>query len=310
MEMTEATIAHLRDEAYALLVQQALAAQIAEFGKTRSAVAAKRPRFGVLSSRESRTAFAHTMREVDATEATLHAKHEQIMGVYQWLQPVIRKDVSSYLASVSPDYCRLLQIGARLTDWERSYRALPELLVAFARDLRAIQPALASAKKSQESVAHVLAVIRQIADRVSRQQLELSIIEQAALTAAPAELVASIRFPVLPNFQRVPWVSQLALTPRPKAHAEVVGLEAEIRAFLAGPSDRIFVEIQETHLTCANLVNHTLESYWSQLREHACAHYVEECNMDDVITMLTERYVGADIESRQRELGADQYVAQ
>ena len=309
MELSEATLAHLRDEAYALLVQQALVTRLAELETERAAIATTRPRFGVLARRESRETFERSMREVDDNEAALRAKHAKITTIYEWLHPVIRKDVSSYLAGASPDYCRLLQIAARLTDWERAYRAMPELLVAFARDLRGVQLALASKKQTADSIPHAFAVLRQSAERISRQQFELAIIEQAALALAPAGLADQIHFPALPNLQRLPWVSELAVSPREQAHAEVMRVETELRTFLAGPGEQVLVQLQETRDTCANLVQQTLESYWNQLREHACAHYVEAREIDDVIAMLTERYIGADIRSRQRALGGDQYHA-
>ncbi|MCX6955531.1 MAG: hypothetical protein NTV51_25570 [Verrucomicrobia bacterium] len=302
MELSESTLTHLRDEAYAFLAQQALLAELAGLERERAAVATTRPRFGVLARKESRVAFEHSMRTVDDRELALRDRLTQLTGIAEWLYPIIRKDVSSYLAGLSPDYCRLLQISARLDDWDRAYRTVPELLVAFARDLRGLRQAAEGAAKSQESLAHELAVLRESAERLAQVEHELHIIEQAALLNAPAAITEQIRFPALPDLKRVSWVGRLAVIPPAKAVADVTRVEAEVRAFLGGPAEEIFPQLQAAREVCVALVNRMLDDYWNLLREHARTHYVEECGIDEVIAMLTERYVDTDIRQRQQSI--------
>jgi hypothetical protein len=308
MELSETTLGHLRDEAYAFLAREALLARIEELDRERTKVASTRPPFGgILARRESREAFARSMRVVDDNDAVLRDQLAQISGIVDWLRPNIRHDVSTYLASVSPDYCRLLQIAARLDDWERSYHGVPELLTAFARDLKGLRLALAPEKKSHALVAVELASLRESAERLVAQQNELQLIEKAALALAPANLAALILFPALPDLQRVAWVSRLAVIPPEKALIEVARVEKETREFLADPKTRTFARLQASRESCEQQLNQTLEGYWNQLRAHARAHYVEERDVADIIAMLSERYVDADIRRRQQALSVDPF---
>lgn len=309
MELSETTLNHLRDEAYAFLAHQALQSRLETVDRERATVVSTRPPFGVLARKETREAFARSMRVVDDNEAVLRDQLAQISGIVRWVRPIIRQDVSTYLASVSPDYCRFLQVVARVDDWDRSYHHVPELLLAFARDLRAVRLALAPDDKVHALVAHELANLRESAERLVAQQHEMLVIQQAALALAPADLAKEIKFPALPDLQRVAWVSKLAVIPPEKALTEVQRAEKEIREFLAGPSDNIFARLQATREACERLVDRTLEEYWQQLRAHARAHYVEERDVGDIIAMLSERYVDADIQRRQQEISVDPFKA-
>lgn len=308
MELSDTTLAHLRDEAYVFLAGQALRARLEQLGRERATVETTRPPFGgVLASRASREKYAHSMRSVDNNEAVLRDQLAQITGIGDWLRPIIRKDVSTYLASVSPDYCRLLQIAARLDDWERAYHGMPELLVAFARDLRALRQALAMAKKTPPPVAHELAHLRESAERLAHQQRELRVIERAALALLPAGLASAIRFPDLLDLQRLAWVSRLVVIPPARAMAEVSQVETEMRAFLAGPSDQVLARLHASRDECARVVDRTLEEYWQQLRAHAREHYVEDRDVSDIIRMLSEHYIDADIQRHQQAVASDPF---
>ena len=51
---------------------------------------------------------------------------------------------------------------------------------------------------------------------------------------------------------------------------------------------------------------HYLLTYWKQLREYALANYVEEKDVDEVIAVMTERYITAELQRhRQRLATAD-----
>lgn len=302
MELSETTLTHLRDEAYAFLTQQALVSELGVLERERASVATTKPRFGVLARRETREAFARSMQNVDDHEVALRDRLTQITGICEWLHPIIRKDVSSYLASVSPDYCRLLQISARLDDWERAYGTLPEMLVAFARDLRGVKTAAEAAKKTGEPLTQELAILRESAESLEHVQYELNLIEQIALSNAPAAIAERIRFPALLDLKRVAWVAPLAVIPPAKALLEVTRVEGEVRTFLAGPAKHVAAQLQTGRDACVTLINQLLEDYWNVLRNHARTHYVEECGVDDVIATLTERYVNSDIRVRQESL--------
>ena len=309
MELSETTLAYLRDEAYAHLARQALLANLKRLEQERDSVASTRPPFGVLGRRESREAYARSMRSVNDNEAVVCDQLVQITGITDWLRPFIRRDVSTYLAAESPDYCRLLQIAARVDDWERAYRLIPELLVAFARDLRAVRLALVPEKKSHPLISHEITVLRESAEGLAAHRHELRVIEQAALALAPADLADQLKFPALPDLQRLPWVSRLAVVPPETALPEVTQAEAEIRLLLASPMTQVVAQLQEDRDRCTERADRMLEEYWNQLRLHARAHYVEERDVQDVIRMLNERYIDADLQRRQQALSVHPFSA-
>jgi hypothetical protein len=83
---------------------------------------------------------------------------------------------------------------------------------------------------------------------------------------------------------------------------EVTCVEKEVRDFLADGIDLVHARLEVSRDVCAQLENKTLEQYWNQLRAHAQAHYVEERDVDDVLAMLAQRYVSADLARREKEL--------
>ncbi len=293
MELSDTTLAHLRDEAYAFLAQDALRAKLQHLEQEREAVANTRSPFGLLARRETREKFAHSMRVIDDNESVLKDQLARISGIVDGLHPIIRKDVSTYLASVSPDYGRLLQVVARFDDWARSYAGLKELLVAFGRASHDVRLALAAAKPNQPLGGRELTELRASAERLSGLRHELHTIEQAALAVAPADLAEPIGFPALPDLQRVAWVSRLAVLPPQKALTEVMPVETEVREFLAGPCDQVPASLQSGRDQCVERAAQVLESYWNQLRAHARAHYVEDREVSEIIAMLTQLYPGA-----------------
>ncbi len=302
MPLSEATLSRLSDEAYAFLTERALLGQFEALERRRGEVLTARPRFGVLSRKEARDAFAQSMQELDEAEAELRGRLAQIEGIANVVRPIVREDVSTYLAAESPDYCRLLQIYARIDDWERAWRHMPDLVTAFTRDLRGLRAAAVASQTSHEPCLQEVAVLRESADNLARLQHEFSIIEQAALTGAPPEIAEHFRFPALPDLKRAPWVTKLATLPPATVINEVTQVEAEFRAFLAEPPAQRMALLQASRDLCIRLANELLENYWNVLREHARMHYVEDRAVDDVIAMLSERYIDADIQRRQQEL--------
>lgn len=302
MPLSDTTLARLSDEAYAFLTEQALLGQMEELERKRQEARTARPRFGVLSRKETRDAFAQSMQELDEAEAELRLRLSQIDNITRWLRPVVREEISTYLANESADYCGVLQIYARLGDWENAWRHLPELLVAFTRDLRALRAAAAESGEGQESFMHAIAVLRESADNLARLQLEFSVLEQAALTAAPVPLQGQLQFPTLPDLKRTSWVTRLATLPPAKAAEEAAKVETEFRLFMAEPEQARLALLQAGREVCARVANELLDNYWNVLREHARMHYVEERGLDEVITMLSERYIVADLQRRQQDL--------
>lgn len=302
MPLSDTTLARLSDEAYAFLTEQALLGQLETLERKRQEVRLARPRFGVLSRRETRESFAQSMQELDEAEAELRLRLSQIDGINRCLLPLMREEVSTYLADESADYCGVLQVYARLGDWENAWRHLPDLVKAFTRDLRELRTVATASQQTQEPCLQEIAVLRESADNLARLQFEFSIIEQATLTAPPAVLQGQLHFPALPDLKRTPWVTRLATLPPSAVIEEAAKVEAEFRAFLAEPEPVRCAPLQASRELCARVANELLDNYWNVLREHARMHYVEERGLDEVIAMLSERYIDADIERRQQDL--------
>jgi predicted metal-dependent hydrolase len=308
MQLSESTLEHLQDEAYAFLCREALQESLAALEREKSAISVTRPPFGMLARKATRDAFTQSMRTVLDNEAALRDRIARLDGINDWLRPLIRNSVSGYLAAASPPYCALLQIAARLDDWEIAAQGLPETLVAFARDVRGVRTAASAPGATSQTCAHELAVLRETAERLERRRSELLLIEQSITALAAGGPAAEIRLPTLPDLQRVAWVARLAVLPVAQVVVELTRVEAEVRTFLAEGSANVSARLEAARDICGNLVENALEEYWNQLRAHARRHYVEERDVDEVLEMLTSRYVDASIKRRQRTLTDDPFL--
>lgn len=310
MELSEVTLGRLQDEAYAYLCRQAVEERLASIEREKAEIASTRPPFGVLARKETRDAFSHSMRTVLDNEAALRDRLVRIEGIEKWLRPILRQDVAAYLADVSPDYVRFQQIRARLEDWEGAFQRLPELLLALARELRSVRQAASAGAAAGGGFLNELPVLRESAVRLERQHHEILVI-----TGVVAELThggphEEIRVPVLPDFRRVAWVSRLAVLPPDQAVAEVARVEKEVREFLAAGAELALARLEASRDVCTSLENQAVEQYWAQLRDHARAHYVEERDIDDVLEMLSQRYISADIARRQQALSSNPFLTE
>lgn len=303
MEFSAATLEHLRDEAYAYLCREALQAQLFALAREKHAIAGTRPPFGgLLTRKESREAFDRSMRTALDHEMALQEQLARIDGITDWLRPLIRNSVSAYLAEASADYCALLQIDARLNDWEQSCAQLPELLQAFARDVRAVATAATAPGATNAGYVTELASLREMAERLEQQRDELAVLEQSIASLAGEGPAREVKVPVLPDLYRVAWVGRLAVIPPAQLVPEAARVEAEFRQMLTDTMPLIAARLDAARTVCGNLAETALEEYWNQLRQHARAHYVEARDVGDVLEYLTQRYVDADLKRRQTGL--------
>jgi hypothetical protein len=107
----------------------------------------------------------------------------------------------------------------------------------------------------------------------------------------------------------VSWVDQLALQHDRDALPAAQEMEADARAVVAKRLSEFHATATAALEMIATIEGQELESYWEVLRAHALAHYVQERDVDEVLTELNNRYVVATIERRQRviERQADPY---
>jgi hypothetical protein len=307
MELSEATLELLQDEAYAFLCRQVVQETLASIECEKAVIASTRPPFGVLARKETRDAFTRSMRTALDNEAALRDRLAQISGIEVWLRPLLRQDIAAYLAAVSPDFKRFQHVRARLDVWEVAFQALRELLVAFARELRNLREAVGSDPAAGGRLGHELSVVSEIAVRLEQQHRKLLVIGSAVAELTQAGAMSEIRAPALPDFQRVAWVSRLAALPLDQALTEATCFEKEVRDFLADGTDLVHARLEVNRDGCARLENKVLEQYWNQLRAHAQAHYVEERDVDDVLAMLAQRYGSAENARWEKEPLSDPY---
>jgi len=301
MDLPESTIAHLRDEAYATVCRHALLAALEKLDRAKVTLASTRPPFGILASKETRATFARSMDAATGTEALLRTRLGQVTQLENTLQHLLGPKLRTYLRDVDPDFCHFAAVERLLNRWEVCYRELPDLLLAFARDVRGAQ----SADTSGQRDLQLFAVLRDSALTVERQ---LDLLDQFVtdLTALlPAEAAAEIRLPALPNFRRVTWVNHLATLPLAQLIAEATRVESEARAFVAAGHDTIAARLSVAHAVCQRHEGLYLHHYWNQLRAHAQTHYIEERDIDEVIDCLMETYVTSAVITRQRELSTN-----
>ncbi|HTZ20693.1 MAG TPA: hypothetical protein VMC06_07410 [Opitutaceae bacterium] len=310
MELSAATLELLQNEAYVVLCREVVQDTLASLEREKAVIASTRPPFGVLATKKTRDEFTRSMRTAIDNEAALRDRLAQIKGFEEWLRPLLRHDIADYLAAVSADYQRFGQVRTRLDDWEQTFQALPEFLVAFARELRNLREAVDPAPAAGRRLGPELAAVGEIAGRLERQQRALPGIAAAIAELVQAGAMSEIRVPLLPDLQRVEWVNHLAALPLDRALTEVACVEKEIRDFLADGLHRVHVRLEVNRDVCTQLENKALEQYWGQLRAHAQAHYVEERDVDEVLAMLAQRQARANLVRQRAELLADPFSAE
>lgn len=95
MELSETTLARLRDEAYAFLAREALSVKLQDLERERAAVESTRSPFGLLARRETREKISRSMRVIEENESVLRDQLTLITDIVNRLHPVIRRDVST-----------------------------------------------------------------------------------------------------------------------------------------------------------------------------------------------------------------------
>ena len=310
MELSRATLELLRDEAYVILCRESLQEGLKAIEQQKEHIVNSRPPFGVLAAKKTREAFADSLKAADANEAALRERLTQSARYATWLQRCIRRDLAAFLAAGSPEYQRVTQIIRLLDEWEDCVkRTFPDMLVAFAREMRALRNIAAQAGRDETAREHELAVLREIAVRVEKVQDHLA--EIAATVNAHAREIGMVdlRMPPLPQFPRTAWADWLCVVPLDQAIADVTRAEGEIRSFLHAGMQTIRGRLQAARVSCAQAHDEFLQQYWDQLRAHAQTHWVDERDVYEVLDFMERRYE-ADIARRQREVTYNPFSAE
>jgi hypothetical protein len=301
MELSKATLELLRDEAYVYLCRETVQENLKTLERQKAELASSRPPFGILGGRKTRAAFESSARLTDDTEAALRTRLARAERYETWLHRCISRDLGVFLESVSAEYQRVSHIKRLLDDWEKCVtRMLPDMLLAFAREMRGVRAALGATGRVEPLGDHEIALLRDIAVRIEEQQDYLSNIAGTVSAHALAIGLIDVRVPGLPPFRRRIWVESLPALPPGQALAEVNRAESEIRVFL-NDMQPIVGRLQASRVSCVQRHENYLQQYWDQLRAHAQAHWVEEREVDEVLDTLAGRY-DADIHRHQREV--------
>jgi hypothetical protein len=303
MELSPATIEHLRDEAYAMLCRHAVTEALQKLEQEKAAIASTRPPFGILASRSSRDEFTRSMQTAAGTEAALRTRLGQIIELEKWLQGILHGEFRAYLTAISPDYRRFAKVSELLDLWTAEFATLPELLQAFARDVRNAQNGSTSAPGLRD--LQPFAILRDSALNIEQHLDVLDRIVMEFTLLLPSDAAVEVRVPQLPDFRRVARVNRIAALPADQLVAETNRVEREAREFVATGQSIVPIRLQAAHEACTRHEEIFLQHYWNQLRAHAQAHYVEERGIDEVIETLTQNYVTSDLARRQRQLVAD-----
>jgi hypothetical protein len=301
MELSKATLEFLRDEAYLILCRETVQDSLNSLEEQKAVLVSSRPPFGVLAARKTRDAFESSIKATDETKAALRNRLTRVARYETWLHRCIRRDLATYLETASAEYQGIDQIKHLLDQWEqRVTRALSDTLVAFAREMRGLRQAAATAGRGEQPFGHELAVLREIAARIEAQHDQLGQIAAMVSSSALEVALIDVRVPPLPPFRRPIWVDSLGVIPLGQAVAEVTRAEGEVRAFL-NAMQSIAGRLQASRVACAQRQDNYLQQYWEQLRAHAQAHWVEEREVDEVLATLADRY-DPEIARRQREV--------
>jgi len=274
----------------------------------KAVVVNSRPPFGVLANKKSREAFESSRRLTDDAEAALRDRLMRASRYETWLQRCISRELAAYLQAVSPEYQRVSEIKRWLDEWEKCVtRQLPDMLIAFSREMRGLRGILAAEDRTELAVSEELALLRDIAMRVEQQHDFLSKVADNVNAHALEIGLVDVRMPPLPRFRRRIWVDALASTPLAQAIPEINGAEIELRTFLNGMQP-IVGRLQASRVSCVQRQEDYLRQYWDQLRAHAQAHWVEEREVDEVLETLAVRY-DSDITRHHREVTHNPFVA-
>ncbi len=307
MDLSESTLLLLRDEAYVHLCREALELQLAELDREKEAIEDTRPPFGVFARKETRDAFTRSMQVANETEAALRDRVDQLKRLDEWIKPKLRDEIAAYLEQASPDYGCFATMRQPVAVWRTEFGPLPDLLTAFARELKGYRELVSEAKPSPKRQVEALAHLRNAAVRLEQQneRLRAVVVSLAGLTGEGTELARDLKLPPLPEFNRVTWVGRLALLPAEACIREATQVENEARAFVAAGTGIIEARLEAGETAAGLHRDRFLDAYWDQLRAYAQSNYVEERDVDSVLAELAQRYVQGNIAERQADLSRD-----
>jgi hypothetical protein len=258
--------------------------------------------FGVFSRKETKEAYAHSIRSTEQNADNIRQLLAQVQQVESRMLPLLRTGIDDYLTQVTVDYRQLKQGMHSIDDWISLLGGLPDTLLAFARELRVVRT---SGPGTQ--MVRAIAAARELAQRLEAALVRLTNladpVNQALQTAG-----SDRRLPGLPELRRTAWVQRLAVLSTQQAAQDAAGVETATRQFLATGIGCAMSHAQACRDACQTLANRHLDQYQEQLRAYANEHYdFAATDVETALQSLTARYVDTDLLRHQQELTLDPF---
>jgi hypothetical protein len=312
MSLPDDVIFLLRDEAYLDLCRNALKDALERLVAEKQQVSETRPPFGILATKKQRETFESSMQTVLDTEAAIEGRLGKLEAIENWLKSAIRERLRDYLKQVSENYRRSTKIAEAVRAWDRLIENYGEQLLALARNVKNVSVTFSgggSARSAFGDRAQAFAELRMGGDSLDRTAVQLESLSRTMGMYAANSSYKDVKLPELPIKGVVNWVDNLALQHDRDALPAAQEMENDARTIVSKKLTEFHQGAADALEALVQIDNQELESYWEVLRAHALAHYVQERDVDEVLSELNERYVVANIERRQRviENQADPY---
>lgn len=303
VQLSAETIACLRDEAYARLCRDALTDEVQQAETAKQRIAATRPAFGVLASKQTRETYETSLKSAVHTEKEMREKLTQVGQLEQWLQSKIQRSLHDYLTLVSGHYQGLNHVTSLVVRWERALVDLSEHVLAFARELRSA----AAPKSTRNEALHAIAALRSTTGNLHIETAKVSLIASEVSRLSEGLLAPDFRLPAVPGFRPTVWVDRLLVLSPADCSLELNAAEADARNFCAAGRQSFSAAAEQLRLAADHARQVYLTDYWQQLRHHALQHYVAPREVDEVLADLTAHYVTAELQERQAALSSDPF---
>jgi hypothetical protein len=287
MELSTAILDHLRYEALAAVCREAIQVRLADLHRQKKAIESTRSPFAFFVRRETRAALDRSLKITEENADVLQSLLAQIQQAETVLRTIIRRGLDEYLEHASLNYKACRQAARLVAEWEHWMRELADPLTAFARELRALQSAVAGPGRPR-----AIAATRHAAERLAARHHSLAQIAARA-SAILQEVGGGVQLPELRELHQVSWIQRLTIVPAEQAALEASLVEAEMRKFLAQGIEAACTQARTNRAACDAPADSYLEEYWTQLRTHAREHYVQEIDLAATVQDLTTRYAEA-----------------
>jgi hypothetical protein len=306
MSLPEPLIILLQDEAYLDLAQDTVREALDGIQAQKEEVSSTRPPFGIIATKRMRDAFTSSMQAVLDTEAGLHTRLAKIEVVAKSIKGQLRPAIHSYLETALPDYGAGTRVLAGFDAWERCLvEEYGEMMKGYARELKNTRMLVQSTPTFTADVyarrIRAFAELQLEAENLDSIATLLDVSGQR-ISNLCGTLYAEVQAPPPPFAQQTPWVEQIVTVGDADMMVALAERETAVRAHLGDELASIRAQAAAAREKLGIIAATCLDNYWEQLRAHAKQYYVQESDVDEVLTRLEARYVTADIRRHRQAI--------